>query len=241
MSNEYSLYGKSITMRRLFKYDIKKIPECFEDYRKLFFFPVTEQFAENVFLQGEFWGAFVNDTVIACSYLYPLDCSFSAKQERYDLIADFTARPEEYMLLGYVGFLHGNISKFISYSELNTICASIYKAFLNIAEMQAFRYGKKHVMHCLPLKLGFDLSPLFDNGYCMTKLRGLEKLVVHYIFSKPVYNGAEIYVNKKGESHRVALSNTKALSRFLENGYMACEMLSDKGESVLTVYKSISD
>lgn len=241
MNKQYSLQGTKIIMRRLFKYDTEQIMECFERYNQLFFSPVTPEFINSVFLSGEFWGAFVNNSIIACSYLYPFDCELSRRTERFDQLTDFIDSPSEYMMLGYVGFHPANTERNIPSDNIKSICSNVYKAFMNTAEMQTFRQGKQFVLHCMPLKLLSDLAPVFECGYELVKLRGLEKLVVHYIFAKTVYRVGNDTPYKKRESHCVAQSNTKALSHFLEDGYYAFDLVKDKSETVLLLKKSIAD
>ena len=241
MNNQYSLQGTKIIMRRLFKYDTAEIMKCFEIYSQLFFTPVTPDFVNSVLLEGEFWGAFVNDDIIACSYIYPFDCALSCKTERYSQLTDFISNPSEYMVLGYMGFHRINLEHKFSSDIVNSACCNIYKAFMNTAEMQAFRRGKKFVLHCMPHKLLPKLSSVFECRYELVKLRGLEKLVVHYIFVKSVYRFCSEPPYQKGESHCVAQNNTKALSRFLEDGYCAFDAVKDNSETVLLLKKSISD
>lgn len=221
MNLEHSLNRTKITMRRLFKYDAETITECFKNYSQLFFSPFTPQFISDIFLYGEFWGAFAQDTLIACSYIYPFDCELSRNEKRYEQLCDFVDTPAEYMIMGYIGFNPEIFSENNNYSDENSVHSCLYQAFLNIAEMQTFRRGLKHVLHCAPLKTVCDVSPFFKCGYRLIKLRGLENLVVHYIFAKDVYNPEK----QKGENLHVALGNTKVLSRFLESGYYAFDIV----------------
>ena len=233
MNKQYSLQGTKIIMRRLFKYDTEEIIKCFEAYNQLFFSPVTPDFINSVLLEGEFWGAFVNNDIVACSYIYPFDCALSQKTERYSQLTDFISSPSEYMMLGYTGFHKINTEQNFPLDDITSVCSNIYKAFMNTAEMQAFRHGKKCVLHCMPHKLLPVLSPVFECGYELLKLRGLEKLVVHYIFVKTVYPVCSTPSHQKGESHCVAQNNTKALSRFLEDGYRAYDAFKDNNNTVL--------
>ena len=238
MSKEYSLQGTKIIMRRLFKYDIAEIAECFKSYDQLFFNPHTADFISNVFLYGEFWGAFSNDKLIACSYLYPFESQFFKSESRYSQLCDFLPDQKEYLYMGYVGFHCENQLP----AEKTYILNNIYQAFLNVAEMQAFRRNLKKIIHCVPLKIPCDISPVFLNGFELVKLRGLEKLVVHYIFVKSIYQTNDNNSTKlKGESLNVALSNTKTLSCFLENGYCAREISQDSNEIILSLFPLVTD
>ena len=238
MSKEYSLQGTKIIMRRLFKYDIAEITECFKSYDQLFFNPLTVDFISNVFLYGEFWGAFSNGKLIACSYLYPFESQFFKKEKRYSQLCDFLPDPGEYLYMGYVGIHCKNKLP----AEKAHILNNIYQAFLNVAEMQAFRRNLKKIIHCVPLKIPCDISPVFSNGFELVKLRGLEKLVVHYIFVKSIYpNNDSAATKTKGESLDVALSNTKTLSGFLENGYCAREISKDSNEIILSLFPLVTD
>ena len=108
--------------------------------------------------------------------------------------------------------------------------------------MQAFRRNLKKIIHCVPLKIPCDISPVFSNGFELVKLRGLEKLVVHYIFVKSIYpNNDSAAIKTKGESLDVALSNTKTLSGFLENGYCAREISKNSNEIILSLFPLVTD
>ncbi len=234
MTKDYPLNGTKIIMRRLFKYNADEICECFNEYNTLFFNPVNAEFISNIFLHGEFWGAFVCDKLICCCYIYPLDCSFSKKEVKYDIICDFADTPSEYLCMGYIGTNTQNFNSLCKTENKKQVLNSIYCAFLNIAQMQAFRQGYRKVLHYAPVKTLTDLSPVFENDFKLVKMRGLEKLVVHYIFTKSVYP-ADADSKPKGESIYVALSNTKALSKFLENGYCARDIAQDNNENILTL------
>jgi len=231
MNKPYNLQGARIIIRRLFRHDTKIITECFNDYGQLFFSPVSEDFINRIFPEGEVWGAFVNNRIIACSYLYPLDCKLSEETKRYSQLTDFIADPSEYLMAGYIGIHHRNFKECIPDEKAGAVCCNMYQAFLNTAEMQAFRRGKRFVVHCTPVKLSCCLPQIFNCGYKLVKMRGLEKLVVHYIFTKSVYTPV-VHIQQKGESCRVAQSNTKALSRFLEDGYCAFDILKDGSENI---------
>ena len=239
MDKQHPLQGTKIAMRRLFKYDIKEIMECFADYDGLFFNPVTTEFVGSIFLCGEFWGAFAGDTIVAAAYIHPFDCEISRREVRYSLLCDFIYTPSQYLSLGYIGFHRSNIEKLIAPGQQSAVKNGLYSGFLNIAEMQAFRQGYSRILHCMPLKTGFDLAPLFAGGFSLVKLRGLEKLVVHYIFCKDIF--ARKNSIQKGESTAVALGNTKALSAFLENEYYGCDILKDGSETVLLLKQSVTD
>ena len=238
MSKEYSLQGTKIIMRRLFKYDIDEISACFKTCDQLFFNPHTIDFINNVFLHGEFWGAFSDNQIIACSYLFPFESSFFKNEKRYGQLCDFLPDPCDYLYMGYVGFHCKNQLP----PDKAYILNNIYQAFLNVAEMQAFRRNLKKIIHCIPLKIPCDISPVFSNGFRLIKIRGLEKLVVHYVFVKSIYKDKKIPDTKlKGESLNVALSNTKTLSGFLENGYCAREISKDSNEIVLSLFPLVAD
>ncbi len=239
MNREYNLTGTKIIMRRLFLYDSDAIIDCYKDFDNLFFNPVNHKFTEDIFLYGEFWGAFLSDKLIACCYYHPLDCDFFRQTHTFSLISDFITCPENYLNMGYIG-INAEGKDFFEKFATKKPAHSLFEAFLNIAEMQAFRRGLRHILNYIPLKLTDDIHSRFRCGCHLVKLRGLDKLIVHYFFDKPVY--AQEYRNNENFAVKcVALSDTKQLSRLLEAGWYGYDIFEDNNTSIIKMQKLISD
>ena len=227
MNKEHLLTGTRIIMRRLFKWDVQDIVRCYSSYNSLFYNPVDSRFVENVFLQGEFWGAFVKDSLVACCCFFPLDSSFYRQDRSYDYLADFITLPQDCLAVGYVALDEEKIKKYFAETEFAPVVRTIYTAYLNTAQMQAFRQGFRYIVHCVPFKKADDVSHILRCGYRLLKLRGLEKLVVHYIFAKAVFPCDSIDFCT---TQQVLLKDTKKVSALLENGYLAFDTVtSDDG------------
>ena len=236
MNKDYCLSGTKIVMRRLFKYDTDEIICCYQDYRALYHNPINKEFLENIFMFGEIWGAYFQNRLVACCYYFPLDSVFYKSTPSYSAIADFLDDTDKYFYMGYVGFSN-------CFAEIPDDCdteGGIYQAFLNIAQMQAFRRDLKYVIHPVPVKISSHTEKLFACGYSLIKMRGLENLVVHYIFVKAVFNEENIYeIQKLIPDEKISLENTKKVSALLENGYFGIDY--SKDDNMLLMQKSIAD
>lgn len=221
------LSEKKITVRRLFKQDIDDILKCYKKYDSLLFNPVDSTFICNVLLCGEFWGAYHGGQLIACCYFFPLESDFFKAGASHDAITDFIAQPEKYMLMGYIG-TNFDILSFDDkqYFEGKLNCANgLYTAFMNIVQSQTFRRGFKYIIHILPVKTARNIKCIFDAGYSLIKMRGLEKLVPHYIFAKAVFPCEDIYrTDSESEGVHAAFSDTKKVSALLESGYCCIDI-----------------
>ena len=236
--------AKKIIMRRLFKQDLNAITECYKKYDKLFYNPISDEFLKNVMLCGEIWGAFKDDNLISCCYFFPLESQFFQNQNTFSLLTDFIAQPSQYVYMGYVGTNFDSMSddeKQFFTEELDK-CHGLYTAFLNIVEMQTFRRGLKYILHSVPVKMRCGLSPLFAADYKMIKLRGLDNLVVHYIFAKSVFPNEGIYlIDEDTSAVNVNLSETKTVSALLENGYCCVNLIKEQNDDTLVCYRLVTD
>lgn len=240
MNREYSLTGTKIIMRRLFLHDTDEIVKCYSDYDKLFYNPVDHQFIKNIFLHGEFWGAFSRDRLIACCYFFPLDSAFFKNHNTFSLVEDFIPCPEKYMNMGYIG-INADGKKFLKdFSNKEPAVSGLYQAFLNISEMQAFRRGFRYILHYVPLKLTEDFSHITACGYRLIKLRGLDKMVVHYIFEKSIFP-LDKPDSEKSVTVSLPLTNTKELSRYLENGWWGYQLLNNSDDKTIFIKRLITD
>lgn len=240
MNREYPLSGTKIIMRRLFLHDISEILECYNDYNTLFYNPINKSFVHEVFLEGEFWGAFSQDKLISCCYYFPLKNSFFEGCNTYNLLCDFIPCPDKYLNMGYVGINQKGKEFLDNLSKEKSAYSGLYQSFLNIAEMQAFRRGFRCVLHYIPLKLTDNLSVLTEAGYRLIKMRGLDKLVVHYIFVKAVYS-QDLCESNCTVAETIALNDTKKLSAYLEKDWQGCQIVSDKYDVFVVVKKSVTD
>ena len=238
MNYDYPITGTRLIMRRLFKHDIPDIIRCYAAFDRLFYNPVDTSFVENVFLQGELWGAFVRDRMIACCCYFPLDSDFYRQDKSYLYLTDFITDPHSCLCAGYVGFDEEMINRFFDTEDVPAVKHTIYTAYLNTAHMQAFRQGFRYIVHFTPVKTAEDISPVFRCGYRLVKLRGLEKLVVHYIFARSVFacDGMDFCC-----SQTVPLSDTKKVSALLENGYLAFDIAKKDDTVYLSIAPLITD
>ncbi len=240
MNKDYCLTGTKVVIRRLFKQDLEDILSCYEEYKSLYHNPINTNFIENIFLYGEIWGAYLKNNIIGCCYYFPMDSEFFRTSAFCKAMEDFIDCTEKYFYMGYVGIKYDTIS------PCNAECpdcpteSGLYQAFMNIAQMQAFRRGFRYIVHASPVKLKPCTETFFTSGYRLIKMRGLENLVVHYIFVKPVFNEENIYETDRSTSPRkILLENTKKVSALLENGY--CGVDYSKNDNIMYMCRLIAD
>ena len=238
MNKDYCIQGTKIVMRRIFKAELDDVIGCYADYEKLYHNLVNRRFIESCLVYGEIWGAFWNESLIAACYYFPLDSSFYTLTPSYGAICDFIEKSDEYFYIGYIGIKHDKIKEISR--EKNCAQPSfggLYTVFLNIGHTQGFRRGFKKLIHTLPVKLHFDIEPMFCNGYRMSKMRGLDKLVVHYIFEKDVLSCESICT--RTETVNADIKDTKKISALLESGYSGIDI--DKTAGSLLLCPLVSD
>ncbi|MBR2028748.1 MAG: hypothetical protein IKA10_07185 [Oscillospiraceae bacterium] len=236
--------AKRIVMRRLFKQDSDNIINCYKKYDRLYYNPVNEKFIYDVLLYGEIWGAFKDGKMIACCYFFPAESDFFKDSNTFSSLSDFIADPSGYMYMGYIGtdFRHLSDDEKQFFRDEMSAPNGLYTAFLNVVYMQTFRQGLKYILHSIPLKMCYGLEPLFSAGYTMIKLRGLDNLVVHYIFAKAVFPCENIYCTDAGcESRNVKAKDTKAISALLEGGYCCVDIIKEKCGDTFMLRKLITD
>lgn len=201
------LKRKSFKVRRLFKQDVNVIMDSFKYYDRLHFNPVNEEFVSNILLSGEFWGVFDEGKMIAATWLFEggkaFFDTFNAKWEITDLLNDDL---KNYLVCGYV------------WQQEDYLDQGIYKMMCRLWAMQGEKMGKKNLVHYTCAHCPCDFNALFEAGFQMVGLRGLDNIVPHYIFTAPIsFNKAPIYSTEKVE--HVPASDTKSVSKFMENGY----------------------
>lgn len=236
--------SRKVIMRRLFKQDTDAVINCYKKYDRLYYNPVNKEFICNILLCGEIWGAFFNTKLIACCYFFPLDSDFFINSNTYSAVVDFIEQPEKYMYMGYIGTDFKGMEDEEKQFFTDELSASngLYTAFLNVVYMQTFRQGLKYVLHSIPLKMCCGMEPLFSAGYSMIKMRGLDNLVVHYIFSKAVFPCENIYYTDIDSPPKtVKASDTKKVSALLESGYCCVDFKKDENGNTFMIRKLITD
>ena len=236
--------AKRIVMRRLFKQDTDAVINCYKKYDRLYYNPVNEKFILNVLLYGEIWGAFKEDKLIACCYFFPVESEFFKNSNTCSYLADFILQPSKYMYMGYIGTDFKGLSEEEKQFFREELSASngLYTAFLNIVHMQTFRQGLKYILHSIPLKMCCGIEPLFSSGYALIKLRGLDNLVVHYIFAKSVFPCENIYCTDDYSPRKVIkTSDTKTISALLESGYCCVDIIKDECSDSFILKELITD
>jgi len=244
MTYSNSFTEKRIVMRRLFKQDTDLIINCYKKYDRLYYNPVNENFLYNVFLCGEVWGAYKEGRLIACCYFFPLENDFFKSTDTFSSLADFIDQPQKYMYMGYIGTNFKGLPQEEKQFFTDELSAAngLYTAFLNIVLMQTFRQGLKYILHSIPLKMCCGMEPLFSGGYRMIKLRGMDNLVVHYIFAKAVFPCEDIlYSFDENDTKNIELSDTKTVSALLESGYCCVDIIKEKNKNILICKKLIAD
>lgn len=221
MTRNYTPLNTRIFIRRLFKQDIDIIVGAYKAFDVLYSNPMTPVFASELLLYGEIWGAFSGDKLVGCCYLCNAEASFFKGYDTYSSIADFIQDMKSYMYLGYI------------YADKEYVASGIYQAFYSVAQVQSFRQGAKYILHSLPIKLPYNLQPLFKDGFRLIKMRGLDNLVVHYVFVKSLYANDTLYNTNDYTTQLVSTANTKTLSKYLEQGYCGVNILYKDDGTVL--------
>lgn len=240
MNRDYCLTGTKIVIRRLFKSDTENIISCYSRYSELYHNPVNREFLENVFICGEIWGAYLGDMLIGCCYYFPADSSFFGKTEFFGILKDIIPSIESHYFMGYVGIKYDKVCRDNHSSGNMPTENGLYQTFVNIAQMQAFRRGYKYILHTSPVKLNLPFEVFFVLGCTLVKMRGLENLVVHYIFTKAVMGEENIYESDANTvCEKVCIGNTKKISALLESGYCGVDY-SDK-DKLLYLRRLIAD
>jgi len=213
--------NRTFTIRRLFKSDIPVVEKAFSGFDFLHYNPMHSRHILSAMICGQIWGAFDGDFMVGCTWLVPADSSFFrdsiAAWEIRDLLDNDLS---DYMVAGYVW-----------QAEEYKNCP-VYRAFSRLWVMQAAKLKKTMVVHYSPRHINTDMERLFSDGWRLKGLRGLDKLVPHYIFVKK----AE-FTNKDKKSPRntksCPLSDTKQLSRLCEQGWAAVAL--DKEQNLLFI------
>ena len=199
-------------IRRLFRQDMDLIQTYCHSYDFLYFNPFTEDYIWQILLQGAFWAVYENEKPVAVTYILPLDSpaftSLDASWHFADLLA---CSAENTLLCGYV------------WADDTCTDTDFYSPLTRLWSMQAARRGRSLLVHYMPAHVDFCIGRLFQNGFELKGLRGLDNLVPHYIFSKPRF-----FKNRKTEPCQETVAcpctDTKQISALCEKGYAGFDM-----------------
>ncbi|MEG1862290.1 MAG: hypothetical protein RR198_01655 [Oscillospiraceae bacterium] len=221
------LKGKSFKVRRLFKQDVDLIENSFSYYDRLHFNPVTRQFILNVLLCGEFWGVFHNGKIVGATWLFKGEEEFfrtyNAKWEIEDLL---NKDLKDCLICGYIW-----CDEEYKNQGIWQLCSRLWR-------MQGAKTEKKFMVHYTCAHCYCDFNSLFEDGFSLVGLRGLDNIVPHYIFTgKITFKAAPIYSTKRVE--RVPMEDTKQLSQLLEQGYKGVHL--DKENNFCMIREESND
>ena len=208
MKKDYKLFK----VHRLFKEDTKLILDCYSDYDFLHFNPVNEKFVDKVFIYGSFWRILDGDTTVALTWMLPFENEAVPEYAKWEIEDLLGLNPKETMICGYI-WINQN------YKDRN--CTD---ALAKLWSMTGYRKNMKNVIHYAPAHVEIDFESLFKNNFELVGLRGLDKLVPHYIF---IENNK---TKEKIKEKEAPLTDTKEISKLCENGYKGYE---------ITTYKNI--
>lgn len=199
--------NRKITIRRLFRADIPLAEKAFSAFDFLHYNPVCSRNLLPAMTYGQMWGAFDGENMVGCTWLVAADSPFFRDSTAAWEIADLMEMPaEDIMIAGYVWQAE-------NYEEYN-----IYAAFCHLWQMQSAKNGKRMVVHYSPRHINTDMGRLFRCGWQLCGLRGLDKLVPHFLFVKRTD-----FSDKEAEIPRnvklCPVSDTKKLSMLCEHGY----------------------
>lgn len=192
---------KIYKVTRLKENEKEILNEAYKDYRKLFFYPFTGDMTDEIFIFGDFWLVRGEENRVFCVFP-PMIPSFKnslAYWEIHDLIGD---EFENRLVMGYVG---GNMGA----------NSSSFAAILQGVKLAAAK-SKSNVVFYTPVSFGADFKTLFENGFLLKGLRGLDNLVAHYIFYGEFSTEEKLYVEK----YRAKITDTKEISKLCEKGFV---------------------
>lgn len=202
-------------VKRVFKEQKEQVLECYERYRRLHYNPVSAQRVEEIFSQGQIWAAYKDGQMTACCYFLPADAPVFKATNAYWEISDLTDSDlRDYMVAGCVGFLPDCQSR------------QIYTAFMKLGNILADRGHKNKLVHYVPAHMSFPMQALFDEGFYLTGLRGLDNIVPNYIFEKQVWAQKFPAENEKSVK-RCSVSDTKGISKLCEHKYTGVDLEKD--------------
>ncbi len=213
-----------LTVKRLWLQDRENIEKCYKNFDFLHFNPLSRDRIEDMLIDGEIWGVWRGEKIVACSTFTTVDKKSFSDLNAYwnirDLLDDDLS---DYLICSYVW-----IEK--DYSD-----KGIYAAFDKLWQVAAAKGGKKQVLHYMPAHINFDIVSLFDCGYGLVGLRGFDKLVPHYIFTRPQEMDKTEYLIKDEKICR--LTDTKEISKLCEHKFTGIA-LDDSGQNIIFTNRS---
>lgn len=202
-------------IRKLQKKDEEEIMKCYREFDNLHFNPIHEDFIGEILIYGQFWGVFHKEQLVACTFLLPAKQAEFQKLNAYwevcDLLNDSL---EDYMLRGYV------------WRKKEYQTSEIYSAICKLWNIQTAKSHKYKLLYCIPSHVWFSMQRLFEEGFLLIGLRGLDNLVPHYIFTKDVALKQSSDQNRNIVKCR--MSDTKTISKLCEHKYKGFNIGSDK-------------
>ena len=199
-------------IRRLYRDSRRDILKIYSGFDRTFFNPVSREFIDRCTIDGEFWGVFRDMELVSCVYYMPARCAafgrFNAAWERRDLLGDDMGN---WAVCGHIA------------PADKAEDDGIYTAFLKLAKVYGQRIGARNIIYYTPVKLYCPWRQLFENGFVLKGLRGLDNAVANYIFTGRAllnYGGQREYTRDL----KCRLSDTKGLSMALEHGYVGHSM-----------------
>ncbi len=165
---------------------------------------------QNVFEKGEWWGVFLDENLIAISWLHSINESFFTINNSYWNIKDILNNDlNEVMVCGYI------------YSKEKN--DEIYSLFLNLFNMQSLKKEKSVIVHFLRFEENWGINPLFKQNFKLRALRGVENITPTYIFLKKA--SLKNKIENKKIVKKIDIKNTKEISKLLENEYIGYQLI----------------
>ncbi len=200
------MINKTFTVKRLFKEDIPMIEKCCADFDFLHFNPMTKDNILPMLIQGQIWAVFDGETTAAVCWMISADKKIFSQLNRAWEIGDLlNSDLSDCMVAGYVW-----IAKEYRKYPVMTALAKVW-------DIYRAKSSKKRVLHYVPAHIDFNMGEVLDAGFLLCGLRGLDKLVPHYIFVKDVRFENSGYVIK--DEKICPAEDTKQISKLCEHGY----------------------
>ena len=213
--------NRIFTVRRLLKEDSRLAEKAFSAFDFLHYNPVCGKKIMNIMVCGQIWGAFDGAKMIGCTWFVPADSTFLQGTDMLWEINDLIEiNAGTCMIAGYV------------WQDESYADTAVYAAFSRLWTVQSEKLGKTMVVHCSPRHINTDMKRLFSDRWQLRGLRGLDKLVPHFIFTKETeFTKEETEIPR--ERKNCPLSDTKQLSMLCEHGWVAVNI--DKEQNLLFI------
>ena len=199
--------NKTYTVRRVFAEELEKIEKMYTQFDFLHFNPYKRDFLEEILLCGQIWAAYDGDDMAACSCIFPGDmagwCSTAAKWNAEELL---DIQGINYAVAGYTA-----CKEKIAEGEITAL-------FCRLWQSVALKRNIEKVLYLHTAHIHTDMGQILSAGFRLAGLRGLDRLVPHYIFIREtnVKNHPE---EKATEIKKCPPADTKEISRLCEQGF----------------------